>query len=202
MILVDVNLLVYAHRNDAYEHDRYREWLSGATRGPQAFGMSDLALSSFVRIVTNPRMYTNPTPIDYALEFVNAIRARAACVLITPGPRHWEIFTDLCRRANVKGAMITDAWFAALAIESGSEWITNDRDFARFPGLRWRHPFDDLVSERGAPYRAGRAIERDFLVDLLRRNGKSLPRAAKEADMDRKSLDALLRKHHISPAKL
>lgn len=198
MILVDVNLLIYAYRVDAAEHLRHRDWLESAISGPHPFGMSELILSSFVRIVTNSRMHNHPASLERALEFVEAIRTRPTCVLIAPGPRHWEIFTDLCRRANVKGAMITDAYFAALAIESGSEWITNDRDFARFPGLRWRHPFDEVVSERMTPYRAGRAIERDFLVDLLRRNGKSLPRAAKEADMDRKSLDALLRKHRIS----
>ncbi len=136
MILIDTNLLVYAHQETSREHERYAEWLAGVTTGPHAFGMSDLVLSSFVRLVTNPRMYKNPVPIDRALDFVESIRTRPTCVLITPGPRHWEIFTDLCRQADVRGGMITDAYLAALAIESGSEWITTDRDFARFLGLR------------------------------------------------------------------
>jgi hypothetical protein len=57
--------------------------------------------------------------------------------------RHWDIFTGLCRSAGVKGNRVPDAYLAALAIESGSEWITTDRDFSRFPGLRWRHPLQE-----------------------------------------------------------
>jgi predicted nucleic acid-binding protein len=60
------------------------------------------------------------------------------CQIIEPGPRHWSIFTGLCRSANAYGNLVPDAWLAALAIESGCEWITNDRDYARFKGLRWR----------------------------------------------------------------
>jgi hypothetical protein len=62
---------------------------------------------------------------------------------VSPGPRHWGIFADLCRKANARGHLVPDAYLAALAIESGSEWITTDRGYARFPGLRWRHPLDD-----------------------------------------------------------
>jgi hypothetical protein len=61
-------------------------------------------------------------------------------VTLAPGERHWDIFQRLCREVNAKGNLIPDAYLAALAIESGSEWITTDRDYARFPGLRWRHP--------------------------------------------------------------
>ena len=61
-------------------------------------------------------------------------------MIVAPGPRHWRLFTDLCRVAGAKGAIVADAYLAALAIESGSDWITTDRDYARFPGLRWRHP--------------------------------------------------------------
>ncbi|MEK7270556.1 MAG: PIN domain-containing protein, partial [Planctomycetota bacterium] len=64
------------------------------------------------------------------------------CVLLSPGKRHWDIFSGLCRKAGAKGNLIADAYLAALAIETGSEWITTDRDFARFPGLKWRHPLD------------------------------------------------------------
>jgi hypothetical protein len=62
-------------------------------------------------------------------------------VLISPGERHWSIFTDLCQQANARAALVADAYLAAMAIESGCEWVTTDRDFSRFPGLRWRHPF-------------------------------------------------------------
>ena len=71
---------------------------------------------------------------------VEALRAAPTSVVLPPGPRHWSIFTDLCEAVGAKGNLVPDAYLAALAIESGSEWITTDHDFSRFPGLRWRHP--------------------------------------------------------------
>ena len=105
-----------------------------------AFGVSDLVLSGFLRVVTHPRVFAPPTPVGDALEFAEALRAQPNAVPVAPGPRHWSIFTGLCRDAGAKGNLVADAYFAALAIESGSERITTDRDFSRFPGLRWRHP--------------------------------------------------------------
>ena len=74
------------------------------------------------------------------MRFAETIRCCPQCVNVEPGPRHWEIFTGLCKAAGVKGTLVPDAYFAALAIESGCEWITADRGYSRFPGLRWRHP--------------------------------------------------------------
>ncbi len=138
MILTDVNVLVYAHREDAVEHDRFAAWLEDVLSSNSAFGVSDQVLCGFVRVTTHRRVYSDPTPIDVALKFAQQVREHPAAVLIEPGERHWEIFSDLCRSTRATGGLITDAWFAALAIESGCEWITEDRDFARFPGLRWR----------------------------------------------------------------
>jgi len=104
--------------------------------------MSDIVLGGFLRIVTHPRLFTRPTPMKLALEFVEAIRGRSNCVPLAPGPRHWDIFTRLCRSSGVKGNLVPDAYLAAMAIESGSEWVTTDRDYSRFEGLRWRHPLD------------------------------------------------------------
>lgn len=142
MILIDVNVLVYAHRPDARDHTKYRRWLEGAMDSGETFGISEIALSGFVRIVTHPRIYPDPTPIEDALGYARELRQHDSCALVSPGARHWEIFDHLCRKAGVKGALVTDAYFAALAIESGAEWITTDRDYARFPGLSWRHPLD------------------------------------------------------------
>lgn len=108
-----------------------------------AFGFSELVLSAFVRIATHPRVFDPPTTIDDALKVADAIRNRPNAVAVTPGAQHWDIFGRLCRAASAKGPLVSDAYLAALAIESGSEWITTDRDYARFPGLRWRHPFDN-----------------------------------------------------------
>lgn len=107
-----------------------------------AYGMSDLVLSGFLRVVTNPRVFDAPMAMERAVAAAEALRSRPNCVAVSPAERHWDIFRNLCRRTGVKGNLVPDAYFAALAIESGSEWITTDRDYARFTGLRWRHPLD------------------------------------------------------------
>lgn len=140
MILPDVNVLVYAHRQDGPEYPRYREWLDEVTGSEEAFGLADIVLSGFLRVVTHPRIFVHPTPLEVAVRFAEALRALPNCVPIAPGPRHWSIFCRLCRETTAKGNLVPDAFLAALAVESGSEWITTDRGFSRFPGLRWRHP--------------------------------------------------------------
>jgi toxin-antitoxin system PIN domain toxin len=140
MILLDVNVLVYAHRSDAPGHKPMREWLENVVNGDQAYVMSDLVLSGFLRIVTHPSIFSPPSSMADALKFCGEVRDRPHCVRMAPGSRHWEIFTDLCQSAGVKGNLVPDAYLAALAIESGSEWITSDRDYSRFTKLRWRHP--------------------------------------------------------------
>jgi toxin-antitoxin system PIN domain toxin len=142
MVLPDVNILVYAHRADAPGHAAYLEWLGQTIQSDLAYGMCDLVLSGFLRVVTHPRVFSPPSLLDDALAFVEEVRSPLNCVIIDPGPRHWSIFTRLCQQASVKGNLVPDAYFAALAIESGSEWISTDRDFSRFPGLNWRHPLD------------------------------------------------------------
>lgn len=133
-------MLVYAHRADAPDHAAYRSWLEKALAAESAYGLSELVLSSFVRVVTHSRIFALPTPLTAALTQADALRARPNCVLLSPGARHWEILVRLCRAARVRGNRVADAYLAALAIESGSELITTDRGFSRFPELRWRHP--------------------------------------------------------------
>jgi len=140
LILPDLNVLVYAHRRDSARHDEYRAWLEAAIVGPAPYGLSDLVLAGFIRVVTHPRVFRDPTPLADALSFVRAIRDRPGHVPVVPDARHWSIFLDLCAQARVRGNLVPDAYFAALAIESGAEWITTDGDFARFPGPKTRHP--------------------------------------------------------------
>ena len=142
MLLVDVNVLVYAHREDCERHRDYHAWLLGVVNGSEAYGMSDLVLSGFLRVVTHPRVFDPPSPLADALLFAATLRDQPHRVRVEPGERHWEIFRRLCGEVGARGNLIPDAYLAALAIESGSEWITTDRDFSRFPGLRWRHPLD------------------------------------------------------------
>jgi toxin-antitoxin system PIN domain toxin len=141
MFLPDVNILVYAHRRDVPNHDSYENWLDELVNGEEAFGISDIVCSGFLRIVTNPAIFDPPSTLRDALTFLEEVRSSSNCVLVSPGARHWQLFVNLCQTANARGNLVPDAFLAALAIESGSEWITEDRGFARFPGLRWRRPF-------------------------------------------------------------
>ena len=142
MVLCDVNVLVYAHREDAADHAAYREWMEDVVNGSSAYGVSDLVLSGFLRVVTHLRIFEKPTPLKRALTFAEQIRGQPNAVPVAPGARHWEIFGRLCVQGGAKGNLVPDAYLAALAIESGSEWVTTDRGFGRFPELRWRHPLD------------------------------------------------------------
>jgi uncharacterized protein len=143
MLLPDVNVLVYAHRPDSTNHSEYRHWIEAILRADTAFGVSDIVLSGFVRVVTHSGIFKVPTPLDVALAFVDQMRGRPNAVPVVAGERHWEIFVRLCRQAGARGNLVADAYLAAIAIESGCEWITTDRDYSRFDGLRWRHPLDD-----------------------------------------------------------
>lgn len=134
---------MHAFREAAPDHGRYREWLRGVLVGDEPVAVSDLALSGFVRVVTHPRVFDPPDTVEAALAFAEAVRAQPAAIRVAPGVRHWSIFTNLCRATGVRGNLVPDAYLAALAIEIGAELISSDRDFARFPGLRWRHPLDD-----------------------------------------------------------
>src|SRR3954452_8231004 len=139
MDFLDINVLIYAHREDAQEHDRYAAWLTVLANGSTPFALSSITLGGFLRIVTNPRIFQPPTPVHAALAFCRQLMARPNASMIQPGERHWQIMPDLIDSAGVSGAMVSDAYLAALAIEHGCELVTSDKDFARFAGLQWRH---------------------------------------------------------------
>ncbi|MGQ0843021.1 MAG: TA system VapC family ribonuclease toxin [Sporichthyaceae bacterium] len=129
-------------RDDAPDHSPYRTWLEEAVAGSPPFGLSTLVLSGTTRVLTHPRIFDPPSGPEQVMDRLDELRARPNAVPIAPGPRHWAIFGELVRTVGACGTVVPDAYFAALAIESGSEWITADRGFGRFPGLRWRHPLD------------------------------------------------------------
>ena len=140
MVLPDVNILVQAFREDSPRYPEIRPWLENLVYSELSFGLSELVLSGFLRVVTHPRVFDPPTPLEEALGFVETLRGLPNCALMAPGPRHWAIFARLCRDSGAQGNLVPDAYLAALAIESGSEWVTTDRDFGRFPGLKWSMP--------------------------------------------------------------
>jgi len=138
MMLADVNVLLAAYRPDAAAHAVCSNWLSGVIRADRPFGISTQVLNSVVRIATTRKAFDPPSQTKDALEFCRELLAQPHAVRIEPGERHWDIFEGLCAKGGIRSARVTDAWFAAISIEAGTEWITMDRDFARFPGLKWR----------------------------------------------------------------
>ena len=140
MILPDVNVLIGAFRPDSTLHTRCKPWLDSVVASDAQFGMSTLALGAVVRITTNSRSFNQPSSLERVLAFCNNLLGQPHCTVVDPGARHWSIFERLCTATNTRGPRVTDAWFAALAIEHGCTWITFDRDYARFPGLDWQEP--------------------------------------------------------------
>ena len=140
MVLLDVNVVVNAMREEAPRHELVSTFVDALRAAPEPFGLSDVVLSGALRVLTHPRIFNPPTPSARAQAFVTALRNTPNAVVVQPGERHWNIFSDLVKQTGAVGNLISDAWYAALAIEHGCEWISDDADFARFPGLRWRRP--------------------------------------------------------------
>ena len=114
MVLADVNVLVYAHRQDTPRHHEYLGWLDQVLRSDASFGVCDLVVSGFLRVVTHPRVFRDPTPLERTLTFATSIRDHPNAVTLVPGERHWDIVQRLCRKANAKGNLIPDAYLARL----------------------------------------------------------------------------------------
>lgn len=140
MLIADVNVFLYAYRPESPHHEEHKQWLEAALSGGEPFGVSEAVLASFLRVVTNHRVYREPSPPTEALGFCEDVLASSVAVRVRPGARHWELFTELCRTVGARGNVVPDAYLAALAIEHGATWVTHDRGFARFPGLRWTTP--------------------------------------------------------------
>ncbi len=140
----DVNVLVNAFRQDADYHDRCRTWLSEAVSGRDQVGISELVLSGVLRILTHPRIFNPPTPTEAANAFVDALLAQPASITLRPGNGHWRIFRGMLSVMHLRGNRIPDAYHAALALEHGCEWVTLDRGFSAFRGLRLVNLLDDL----------------------------------------------------------
>lgn len=140
MQLVDVNVLVGAMRTDSPRHGVMRAVLESLRASPEPFALCDPVLSGALRVLTHPRVFVPPTPTVDAVRFVQAVRSSPNAIVLAPGPRHWRLFVDLVAEAPASGNLVSDAWIAALAIEHGCEVLSDDADFARLPGVRWRRP--------------------------------------------------------------
>lgn len=139
MIIFDINILVYAHREDQQGHEEIRARLETRIESGEEFGLTALTADGFVRVVTNPKFPNGPTPLDQALAVIDSLaRNRNACWL-SPGQRHWETFSSICRESGAVGKTVADAQHAAVAIEHAATWVSCDEDFLRFvrSGLRF-----------------------------------------------------------------
>lgn len=140
MLLPDLNVLLAAHRSDSPLHAPCRGWLAAAYAGDDVFGLSAPVLIGLVRILTHPRVFVPPDTHEQAFAFVRSLLRHPNAVLLNPGRSHARLFEELCLAADAHGDLVTDAYLAALAIETGAVLVSMDGDFARFPGLHWQNP--------------------------------------------------------------
>jgi toxin-antitoxin system PIN domain toxin len=141
VIVPDVNVLIYAHRRDVPQHDRYADWLGGAVSGGEELGFVEAALTGFVRIATHPRIFAEPATSSEALAFVRALLGGRHVSLLAATDATWRHFADIAASdRQVRANLVPDAWLAAMARSHGGRLATADRGFARFPGLDWFDP--------------------------------------------------------------
>lgn len=140
MIVPDANLLLYAYDRKSDFQPRASQWLEGILSGPDTVGLTWISIGVFLRISTNLRLGPGQLSMDAATQIVDSWLTRRVVRLIVPRERHWSEFRRMLVDGQVRGPLTTDAELAALTIEYGGVLYTNDRDFARFPGLRWVNP--------------------------------------------------------------
>jgi uncharacterized protein len=145
VILVDANLLIYAHDHDSPHHEGARGWLEGVLAGPEPVAISWIVLLAFLRLSTNSRVFRQPLSIARAVEVIEDWLADTRVKLLEPSERHWEVLRKLLAEGQAAGPLVTDAHLAALAIEHGATLASADRDFARFPGLKLLNPLRSLT---------------------------------------------------------
>lgn len=140
MIIVDVNMLLYATIDGFAEHPRARRWWEQLVNGTRLVGLASPAVFGFLRMATNPRIFDNAMSVDEATRRVEGWLQQPQVRYVTPGPRHLELAFSLLRQAGAAASLTTDAQLAALAMELQGEVHSNDADFSRFAGLRWVNP--------------------------------------------------------------
>lgn len=145
MIIPDTNLLVFAHNEQDPNHRSALRWWQGLIDGSEPLGVDWSIIVAFMRVSTLPSVVTNPPEPDYITSIVESWFDIPHMSRIEPGPDHLKIVTDLLTASGRAGNLVPDAHIAALAIQHRAEVHTNDRDFSRFPGLRWRNPIAETA---------------------------------------------------------
>ena len=141
MLLLDVNVLIRAHRSDLVDHAEVKQWLDGLIASGTTFGFPDGILASFVRIVTQAP-FDPVTPIAEALDFASRLRSVPSCRVLSADAVQWAAYESVCRRIGAHGRAAQDVYWASFALTHDAEWLTFDRGFSRVPGLRWRGPLE------------------------------------------------------------
>jgi toxin-antitoxin system PIN domain toxin len=140
VFVLDVNVVLAAHRDDHPQHCAVGSWFDATLAGDEPFAVPMMVWASFLRLSTNHRIFEVPTPRPDAFAFIEATCAQPLHVAVDPGPRHLALMRRLCDEADAAGDLIPDAVIGAIAVEYSCELVTLDRDFARFPSVRHRRP--------------------------------------------------------------
>lgn len=136
MILPDINALVYAHRADSPCHEAAARAIKGLAESVSPFALCSFVCNGFLRLVTNHRIFAEPTPLEQGIRFIESLLDLENCRVVEPGDRHWKIFSNLLRESKATGNLVSDAYLAAVVVEHGLELLTRDSDFRRFPDLK------------------------------------------------------------------
>lgn len=140
MLLLDVNVVLAAHRGDHPDHQTVRPWFDELLAGDEPFSVPNMVWASFLRLATNRRIFEIPSPRGEAFAFIDATNAQPHYLPMGPGPRHLALLRDICDEADASGDLIPDAVLAAIAAEHHCAVVTLDRDFARFTSVRHIRP--------------------------------------------------------------
>jgi toxin-antitoxin system PIN domain toxin len=142
MILIDANILLYAYDSSAQNHRPARAWFEQVMSKPEPVGLSWITILAFLRLSTDRRVFLRPLSINESLKTVSEWLSLPTVHILSPTDRHFEILTSLLAAGQASGPLVMDGHLAALAIEHGAVVQTTDRDFTRFPGLRFANPLE------------------------------------------------------------
>jgi hypothetical protein len=138
--LLDVNVVLAAHRDDHPDFQLARAWVQQTVDDGSSFAVVNLVAGAFLRIATNRRVFPVPTPVDEAFAYLKALRAQPEHIMIGPGAQHLRLLEEMCQAAEASGDLVADAQLAAIALEHAAELVSFDHDFARFDALSWHKP--------------------------------------------------------------
>jgi uncharacterized protein len=147
VIVLDANLLLYAYDSDSQQHAKARAWIEETFSGGAAVGLPWQTVTAFLRIVTNPRLSGKRLTPEEAVQIVDSWLGQPNVSLLPVGDQHWNLLRQMMTQGQARGPLISDADLAALTMEYGGVLYTTDRDFARFPGLRWTNPLESPAEQ-------------------------------------------------------